>query len=116
MLTNKQLEEIAHELSTRVQETEPGSLTYQWFRTGTAEEPKIIVIEMYVFSPKIDDEEAEMLTRDRYADQAAFDLHLAGPPLAGFIETEKKEGNFKAPIELLSLEQFAGFTRLMGGD
>jgi hypothetical protein len=32
-----------------VQETEPGALTYQWFRTGTAEEPKIVVLEMYAY-------------------------------------------------------------------
>jgi hypothetical protein len=52
-----------------------------------------------------------MLTGDRYADKAAVDSHMTGPPLAWFMETEKKEGNFGAPVEILSLEQFAGFAR-----
>jgi hypothetical protein len=52
-----------------------------------------------------------MLTGDRYADKAAVDSHMTGPPLTWFIEVEKKEGNFGAPVELLTLEQFAGFAR-----
>jgi hypothetical protein len=52
-----------------------------------------------------------MLTGDRYADKAAVDSHMTGPPLAWFMETEEKEGNFGAPAEILSLEQFAGFAR-----
>jgi quinol monooxygenase YgiN len=46
-----------------VQETEPGALTYQWFRAGTAEEPKIVVLEMYAsFAHWHKDEKVEMLT------------------------------------------------------
>ena len=96
-----------------MQETEPGALTYQWFRTGTAEEPKIVVLEMYVFFRPAwtKNKLVQMLTSARYADKAAVDSHMTGPPLTWFMETEKKEGNFGAPPELLSLEQFAGFAR-----
>lgn len=45
----KKVEELARELSTSVQQNEPGTLKYQWFRAGTAEEPKVIVWETYVF-------------------------------------------------------------------
>ena len=56
-------------------------------------------------------EEAEMLTGGRYADKAAFDAHMASDTLAWLIEMEKEEENFGAPIEVLSLDHFAGFAR-----
>lgn len=43
-----QVEEIARESSAYVQQNEPGTLKYQWFRAGTAEQPKIVVWEAYV--------------------------------------------------------------------
>jgi hypothetical protein len=45
----------------------------------------------------------------RYADEAAVNVHKVGPKLAWLIETEKKEGNFAAPLEVLPLQQFAGW-------
>jgi hypothetical protein len=45
----------------------------------------------------------------RYADEAAVNIHKAGPKLALLLEIEKKEGNFAAPLEVLPLEHFAGW-------
>jgi hypothetical protein len=50
----------------------------------------------------------------RYADEAAVKVHKAGPKLAWLIETEKKEGNFAAPLEVLPLQQFAGWAAREG--
>lgn len=50
----------------------------------------------------------------RYADEAAVNVHKAGPKLASLIETEKKEGNFAAPLEVLPLQQFAGWVARKG--
>jgi hypothetical protein len=50
----------------------------------------------------------------RYADEAAVNAHKVGPKLAWLIETEKKEGNFAAPLEVLPLQQFAGWAAREG--
>ncbi|KAK4239383.1 hypothetical protein C8A03DRAFT_14228 [Achaetomium macrosporum] len=84
------VEEIAQGMSTDVEKNEPGTLKYQWFRAGTAEEPKIFVWEVY-------------------ADEAAAETHMASPGLARFIEIEKQEGILAAPLQVLTLEHFAGF-------
>ncbi|KAK4184883.1 hypothetical protein QBC35DRAFT_390723 [Podospora australis] len=84
------LEELAKEVADGVQATEPGVLQYQWFKTITPEGPKIVVWEVY-------------------ADEAAVNIHKTGPKLTWLIETEKKEGNFAAPLQVLPLEHFAGF-------
>ncbi|KAK3308516.1 uncharacterized protein B0T15DRAFT_524596 [Chaetomium strumarium] len=84
------VEEIAKEVATEVEKNEPGTLKYQWFRTGTAEAPTIVVWEVY-------------------ADEAAFETHKTSPALARLIEIEKQEGNLAAPLEVQPLEQFAGF-------
>jgi quinol monooxygenase YgiN len=43
-----QVEELAKEIASGVEATEPGVLKYQWFKAGTPEEPKIVVWEVYV--------------------------------------------------------------------
>ena len=50
-----------------------------------------------------------MLTDDRDADNAAVGTHMASPVFARFVETEKKESNLAAPLQVLPLDQFAGF-------
>jgi hypothetical protein len=56
-----QVEEIAKEAADYVQKNEPNTLKYQWFKTGTAEQPKIVVWEAYVLSSwKL--KEADVLT------------------------------------------------------
>ncbi|KAK4033267.1 hypothetical protein C8A01DRAFT_19770 [Parachaetomium inaequale] len=84
------VKEIAHKVCDEVHDKEPGALKYQWFRTGSTEKPLIVVWETYL-------------------DQAAVDTHKSGSILAWLIENDKKESNMAAPIELLPLEQFAGW-------
>ncbi|KAK4224214.1 hypothetical protein QBC38DRAFT_371481 [Podospora fimiseda] len=79
--------ELAKDVAKGVESTEPGVLKYQWFKAGTPQQPKIVV----------------------YADEAAVKVHQAGPKLRWLIETEKKEGNFAAPLEVLPMEQIAGY-------
>lgn len=45
-----QVEELAKEVASGVEATEPGVLKYQWFKTGTPQEPKIVVWEVYVLT------------------------------------------------------------------
>ncbi|KAG7287596.1 hypothetical protein NEMBOFW57_007108 [Staphylotrichum longicolle] len=89
------IEQLAKEVASGVEATEPGVLKYQWFKTGTPEEPRIVVWEVY-------------------ADEAAVNVHKSGSKLAWLIETEKKEGNFAAPLEVLPLQQFAGWAAREG--
>lgn len=42
------MEEIAKEVANGVEAAEPGVAKYQWFKTGTPQEPKIVVWEVYV--------------------------------------------------------------------
>ncbi|KAK4172762.1 hypothetical protein QBC36DRAFT_246881 [Triangularia setosa] len=84
------VEEIVESVSSYVKENEPGVLQYQWFRAGTEEEPKIVVWE-------------------RYADQAAVDVHKSSSKLAWLIETEQKESNLREAIQVLPLEPFTGW-------
>ncbi|EGS22542.1 uncharacterized protein CTHT_0020870 [Thermochaetoides thermophila DSM 1495] len=81
------LEELARECAAHVKDNEPGTLKYQWFKTGTKEQPKIVV----------------------YADKDALNAHAVGPKLKWLLEVEKKEQNLAAPLEILPLEQIAGF-------
>ncbi|KAK5655647.1 hypothetical protein OQA88_5579 [Cercophora sp. LCS_1] len=83
------VEEITKEVVNHVKENEPGVLQYEWFR-AVAEEPTIVVLETY-------------------ADQAAIDNHKASPKMAWLVETEKKEGNMAKPIQIIPLEQYAGW-------
>ena len=46
----------------------------------------------------------------RYADQAAFDVHNANPKLQEFVDTQQEEGNFAGPLDIYSLDAFAGWT------
>ncbi|KAK4107611.1 hypothetical protein N656DRAFT_849286 [Canariomyces notabilis] len=84
------VEEIAQSVCEYVHENEPGVLKYQWFRTGYPEKPMIVVLETYL-------------------DQAAVDTHKASSKLAWLVEVSQKEDNMTAPIELLPLEEFAGW-------
>lgn len=53
-------------------------------------------------------------TGHRYADEAAVNVHKTGPKLTWLIETEKKEGNFAAPLEVMPLQQIAGWAAREG--
>ncbi|KAK4196745.1 hypothetical protein QBC40DRAFT_5003 [Triangularia verruculosa] len=85
------VEKIAESVCDYVEENEPGVLQYQWFRAGTADEPKIVVWEIYT-------------------DQAAVDAHKSSSKLVWLIETEEEESNMREPIQVLPLEPFAGWT------
>jgi quinol monooxygenase YgiN len=41
-----QVEELAKEVASGVEATEPGVLKYQWFKTATPQGPKIVVWEV----------------------------------------------------------------------
>jgi quinol monooxygenase YgiN len=41
-----QVEELAKEVASSVEATEPGVLKYQWFKTATPQGPKIVVWEV----------------------------------------------------------------------
>ncbi|KAK4162946.1 hypothetical protein QBC43DRAFT_320737 [Cladorrhinum sp. PSN259] len=83
-------EELAREMVKHIEATEPNTLKYQYFKSGTPEEPKIVVWEVF-------------------ADAAALKAHQDSPKLAWLIEREKEESNFAKPLEVLTLEHFAGF-------
>ncbi|KAK4464975.1 hypothetical protein QBC42DRAFT_344247 [Cladorrhinum samala] len=85
------VEELATALSNNIEANEPNAVTYQCFTSGTAEAPKLVVWESY-------------------ADQAAFDVHNANPKLQEFVDTQQEEGNFAGPLDIYSLDAFAGWT------
>jgi len=84
------VEEIASKICDDVQKQEPGVLKYQWFRTVSHERPLIVVWETYI-------------------GQEAVDTHKSSPIMAWLIEVDKQEDNMAAPIEVMPLEQFAGW-------
>ncbi|KAK4118760.1 hypothetical protein N657DRAFT_650953 [Parathielavia appendiculata] len=84
------VEQLAKDAAAYVQQNEPGTLKYQWFRSGTPEQPKIVVWEVY-------------------SDEAAFEVHKTSPMMAKFVQAEQEESNLTAPIEILPLEHFEGF-------
>ncbi|KAK4142118.1 uncharacterized protein C8A04DRAFT_13458 [Dichotomopilus funicola] len=86
------LEELAQALIDSVKQNEPGVTKYQWFRSGSPEEPKVVV----------------------YADAEAFKVHKKNPKLGDLVKRGKEEGLFAAPMQLLPLEQFAGFAAVEG--
>ncbi|KAK4160567.1 hypothetical protein QBC43DRAFT_270222 [Cladorrhinum sp. PSN259] len=84
------VQEICSSVADYVKENEPGILKYQWFLSGTAEQPKIYVWEIY-------------------ADQAAVETHKTSPKMAELVEISQKEDNFVSEIQVVPLEQFAGW-------
>ncbi|KAH6630811.1 hypothetical protein B0J18DRAFT_112786 [Chaetomium sp. MPI-SDFR-AT-0129] len=89
------VEELARGLVNSVKQNEPGVTKYQWFHSGTPEEPKVVVWEVY-------------------ADAEAFETHKKNPKLGELGKLGKEEGLFAAPMQLLPLEQFAGFAAVEG--
>ncbi|KAK4096416.1 hypothetical protein N658DRAFT_501603 [Parathielavia hyrcaniae] len=87
--------ELAKDAAAYVQQNEPGTVKYQWFRSGTPEQPKIVVWEVY-------------------ADAAAIQAHKTSPMMARFVQAEQQESNLTAPIEILPLEHFEGFASREG--
>lgn len=51
----------------------------------------------------------DLMSCSRYADEAAVENHKSSPIMAWLVENDKKEENFAAPLEVLPLEQFAGW-------
>jgi len=49
------------------------------------------------------------LTTHRWADQAAIEIHKSSSKVAWLEEISKKEDLFDQPLQILTLEQFAGF-------
>lgn len=50
----------------------------------------------------------------RYADAEAFETHKKNPKLGELVKLGKEEDLFAAPMQLLPLEQFAGFAAVEG--
>ncbi|KXX76145.1 hypothetical protein MMYC01_207225 [Madurella mycetomatis] len=78
------VEEIAQSTCEYVHEKEPGVLKYQWFRAGGTEKPMIVVWEIGSAQVKLQD----------------------GLAYRNF----PKEDNMAAPIEVMPLEEFAGWS------
>ncbi|KAK4226028.1 hypothetical protein QBC38DRAFT_529635 [Podospora fimiseda] len=86
-----QVQEICKSVADYVRENEPGVLKYQWFLSGTTENPKIYVWEIY-------------------ADQAAVDTHKTSSKMAELVEISTRENNFISEIQVIPLEHFAGWS------
>ncbi|KAK4463044.1 hypothetical protein QBC42DRAFT_345873 [Cladorrhinum samala] len=84
------LKEICQSVADHVKENEPGVLKYQWFLSGPPEKPKIYVWEIY-------------------KDQEAIENHKKSSKMAWLVEIEQKENNLLSEIQVVPLEEIAGW-------
>ncbi|EGZ74297.1 hypothetical protein NEUTE2DRAFT_155063 [Neurospora tetrasperma FGSC 2509] len=87
----ERVKELGKEISAWVEANEPNTLQYHWSTSKEDDKPVIVIQEIY-------------------ADEAAFNAHKESPKFGWLIETATKEDLFAAPIKILFLEPFTGFS------